>query len=106
MAANAAPAPSSMMKTSIARRAVRPEAAASLAEVTPITTSDTTSGTTVICKALSQSRPIGCMNAAAVSAVAGEIATRTRPATAPAIRASRTRVVIDMGGRFLEYAME
>ncbi|MNM77800.1 hypothetical protein D3C81_896670 [compost metagenome] len=43
----------------IALRAVRPEAAALLAVLTPTITSAVTNGTTVICNALSQSRPTG-----------------------------------------------
>ena len=44
----------------MARRAVRPDTAASLVDATPSTTSATTSGTTVICKAFSHRSPMGC----------------------------------------------
>ena len=53
-AATAAPSASTTMMATSVRRAMRPEAAASLAVFTPTTTSASTSGTTVICKALSQ----------------------------------------------------
>ncbi len=66
-----AAATSSTMNTRIALRAVRPDAAALLAVLTPTITSAVTSGTTVICSALSHSRPIGRANSATCSASAG-----------------------------------
>src|SRR5690606_5135158 len=59
IAVSAAAAASTSANTTIARRAVRPDAAASCAALTPTTIRATTSGTTVICNACSHSRPIG-----------------------------------------------
>ena len=70
-AVNSAPPVNSTMKTTMARRATRPEAAASDAVLTPITISASTRGTTVICKPLSQSTPMGCTACAACAAVTG-----------------------------------
>ena len=52
-----------------------------------------TSGTTVICKALSQSRPIGCAMPAACAASEGSNQASTTPAVAPATSPSRIRDV-------------
>ncbi len=60
IAAKAAPMQSNTRNTRIARRAVRPDSAASLVDATPRTTSATTSGTTVICNAFSHRSPMGC----------------------------------------------
>src|SRR5690606_14433450 len=92
-------ASSRMANTAMARRAVRPEAAASAAEVTPSTTSAATSGTTVICRALSQSRPTGWARSAARAPSAGSVQARTRPALAPRMRAMRTRAALDRRGK-------
>ena len=97
MAANAAPVPSSKANATMARRAVRPEAAASLAALTPTTTRASTSGTTVICRALSQSRPIGWAIRAARSAHCGSNQASSNPTSAPEARPVRIRAVMDMG---------
>ena len=55
----------------MARRAVRPDTAASLVDATPRTTSATTSGTTVICKAFSHRSPMGCATPATSAASEG-----------------------------------
>ncbi|MNN18917.1 hypothetical protein D3C81_1321370 [compost metagenome] len=67
-AENAAEPTSRIRNTMIALRAVRPEAAALLAVLTPTITSAVTKGTTVICSALSQSRPMGRTTSAIFSA--------------------------------------
>jgi hypothetical protein len=67
-AANSAPPVRITMNTTIARRAMRPEAAASVAVLTPTTTSASTSGTTVICSAFNHSLPTGCTALATCSA--------------------------------------
>ena len=69
-AATVTPIVSSTTNTTSARRAVRPDAAASLAALTPTTTSANTSGTTVICRALSQRRPRGWIQSATFTATA------------------------------------
>jgi hypothetical protein len=94
-AANAAPALSSTRKITIARRAVRPDEAASLVEATPSTTSATTRGTTVICSALSHRSPMGCATLATSSAMAGSQAVSTSPSAAPPSRPANTRAVGD-----------
>src|SRR5690606_166545 len=87
--------------TAIARRAVRPEAAASVAALTPSTTSAATSGTTVICRALSHSRPMGCTRSAVRAARAGSLYASARPTTAPKASAIRTRAALEIRGRLI-----
>jgi hypothetical protein len=95
IATNTAPALSSSANTTIARCAVRPDAAASLAALTPTTTRANTSGTTVICSALSQSRPIGCTTSADDDASIGSNQASSNPLIAPATRPARMRPVGD-----------
>src|SRR5690606_39371756 len=70
-------------------------AAASAAALTPSTTSAATSGTTVICSALSQRRPMGCTRSATSAPRAGSLYASDRPTTAPRARASRTRAALE-----------
>src|SRR5690606_29309109 len=94
-AANAPDSASSTTNTNIAVRAVRPEAAASAAELIPTTTSAATSGTTVICSAFSHSLPTGYTISATRVACAGSMAASTRPAAAPSKRPIITRAGVD-----------
>jgi hypothetical protein len=93
IAVNTAQAVSTNRNTTIDRRATRPEAAASLAVLTPTMTSASTSGTTVICSALSQSLPTGCATSAMRTASAGSDHARTSPIRAPRPSPVRTREV-------------
>src|SRR5690606_37067746 len=79
--------------TMIARRATRPELAASLAVFTPTITSASTSGTTVICSALSHSLPNGCTMSATRTPSAGSSQASSRPSRAPETRPVRIREV-------------
>src|SRR5690606_40977535 len=90
-AANAPDSASSTTNTNIAVRAVRPDAAASAAELIPTTTSAATSGTTVICSAFSHSLPTGYTTSATCVARAGSIAVSTRPVAARSRRPLITR---------------
>src|SRR6185312_9566473 len=92
-AVNNAPPVNSTMKTTMARRATRPDAAASDAVLTPITINANTSGTTVICSPLSHNMPMGCTTCAACAAVTGSYAASNNPLAAPSASPSSTREV-------------
>ena len=74
----------------IALRAARPEEAALLALFTPMITSAVTSGTTVICRALSHSRPTGRAHSATCRASGWSQEDRLKPTSAPKIKPIRT----------------
>src|SRR5690349_7294165 len=97
-AANVAPAQSRTRKTTMARRAVRPDTAASLVDATPRITSATTSGTTLICNAFNHRLPMGCATAATSFARSGWTPATTMPRVAPPNNAISTRTVGDMAG--------
>ena len=97
MAANVAAQVSTMRKMMMARRAMRPEDAASRAAETPSTTKVPTKGTTVICNAFNHSLPMGCAMAATRAPVSGTIHARNRPMTAAVAKATSTRVVAEKG---------
>ena len=80
----------------MARRAVRPDTAASLVDATPRTTSATTRGTTVICNACNHRSPMGCATLAMSRAKAGCTPLNTIPSAAPPSKATSTRAVADI----------
>ncbi len=86
-------------RAAIARRPPRPVAAASAAVLTPTITNASTSGTTVICSALSQSLPKGCTASATRVAWTGSNAASSRPTAAPSSRAISTRAGVDRRAR-------
>jgi hypothetical protein len=64
-------------------------------EATPVTSSDTTSGTTVMRIALTHNAPIGSITATAPSETGCWITDRMTPMTRPATRPTRTLEVKD-----------
>ena len=80
------------MNTAIVRRPILPTVPTLEAEATPVITSETMSGITVMRMALIQSPPIGATASAALSSVGLCEAAIARPAPRPTPRPTRTRV--------------
>ena len=78
--------------TAMPRAATAPLRAASAVAAMPVTSSEKTSGITVIWSALSQAVPIGCATAATPGTAAGLHAASATPSTSPATSAPRIRV--------------
>ena len=80
-------------KMMMALRATRPDWATSVAWFTPTITSDSTSGTTVICSALIHNFPNGSTIPATLPASTGSSHASRMPTTMPATRPAITRLV-------------
>ena len=104
-AAKLADSTSSTMNTPSALRAMRPEAAALLAVLTPTITSAVTSGTTVICRALSHSRPMGRATPATCKASVLSNRVNNRPSAAPSSNESSTLTGAESRRRWMGVVM-
>ncbi len=95
MAKTAMPAINST-NTAIVRAPRRPIARRSAAEATPVTSSETTSGITVIRMALTHSVPTGATASAARSQNGSPLQAMAAPAASPAASAMRTQMLLRM----------
>ena len=81
---------------SMARRAMRPDVAMSLAWLIPTISRETTRGTIDICRAFSQSLPTGCATAETDATESGMSLPSMRPLRMPSTRPANTRVAGEM----------